>query len=795
MDSEQRDSKRKRRAPRVNPGYAHFQIARALRTAESHPDPETRERAASRLEKWVETLEGVVTGAINVGSRAPLTGVPIWATLEVLTGGFATGNLLAGGSLQAHELDLLAELNAPADEHARRLLNGYFITDEGIARLQGQLQEGTFEIRVPEEGALLVVAWLVDNGRATHARELLDRIGPWFDRLRFYPLPRDRARSGGARVAVQNVQQTIATLRRIEPNREILAQKETVEVWLPLYDRMVALVLDTVEGSAPTLRTDPDGGWRREADGRFPIIGGWPCRHYPDGWMARARALIDEFDHERAEHTHSSRSSARRSSLAQLAELLRRCVQDPAALTGRDVGRIRLILARSIAKRGIPGSAEREALRNRQARQVAGATHHEIAQVLLERLSGFPIAEPLDDIEPVIRPVDGEEAARWEVDEGTGVPPAQRRKVRRALRASVERLVELGVITSGDTLATVLPQISAGIRAAAIDDPTLRDLYGAIYQAFRRRRSLLLLDLQSQVRFEELPWVAAIEPFRTGGVETQEIARQSLTEAAGLAIAAFPHAILPNKLLQELRALVKDAGLNLPLVDEVAADIFMGAFSDKFLAAARVAAEYLDGTLYTTYYGIDADLIRRLAPPRVIGRSLPPNRREDSFAALCAARAGVKRSGWSVAANGMIIEQQQILTTQNLAVLFEALALKDALGERLHEMPRACFRWVCRRLQVRTDHRHASLIQVKNGAYAWRQMIFYLSLLSHSELDAFMAWAEAHLAEQPTAFGQRFRPAIVGLAAAVEGRSVDRTPGARRYLGWSDRGHWLLDAP
>ena len=36
-------------------------------------------------------------------------------------------------------------------------------------------------------------------------------------------------------------------------------------------------------------------------------------------------------------------------------------------------------------------------------------------------------------------------------------------------------------------------------------------LLAAIYRAFRRRRSLLLLDLERQVRFKELPWVAALQ--------------------------------------------------------------------------------------------------------------------------------------------------------------------------------------------------------------------------------------------------------------------------------------------
>jgi len=103
----------------------------------------------------------------------------------------------------------------------------------------------------------------------------------------------------------------------------------------------------------------------------------------------------------------------------------------------------------------------------------------------------------------------------------------------------------------------------------------------------------LLLNLESQVKIEELPWVGAIERFGKGKLDTSQVAHQALRDIAFLALTSFPHAILPNKLLQEMRALAKQARLDLPLTDELAADIFMGAFSEKFAEAARRAADLL----------------------------------------------------------------------------------------------------------------------------------------------------------------------------------------------------------
>jgi hypothetical protein len=105
----------------------------------------------------------------------------------------------------------------------------------------------------------------------------------------------------------------------------------------------------------------------------------------------------------------------------------------------------------------------------------------------------------------------------------------------------------------------------------------------------------------SQIRIEELPWVAALEQHRKQSADERVVAEQALEEISTLTLTAFPHAILPNKLLQELRALIKGAGLDVPLVDELAADIFMGQFSTNFMRAAQIAATLLHRSPYAVY--------------------------------------------------------------------------------------------------------------------------------------------------------------------------------------------------
>ncbi len=132
----------------------------------------------------------------------------------------------------------------------------------------------------------------------------------------------------------------------------------------------------------------------------------------------------------------------------------------------------------------------------------------------------------------------------------------------------------------------------------------------------------------------------------------------------------------------------------------------------------------------------------------------------------------------------------------NLAALFAGLSLPDALRGQLGEMARQCFCWVCRRHQMKVDNWHARLIMLKNTAYAWRQMVFFLALLPDTGVADFLRWADDHLDEQPEEFRNRFRPALKGLILAADGRSPDSDAaaesGARRFVGWSRTRHWLL---
>jgi hypothetical protein len=722
--------------------YAFGQLQRAVRHAGAD---------SARAARWRAVLDGMADGTVTVGSRTPVKDTPAWVTLEVLHGGFASGRYLAEAPLRHDEQELVAALPAHAPGTTdRERLNLYYLSDAGQEVLLDALITGAYRVGIPEHAALLTVTWLLVNGHHAAALDVVAELRPLMHRLRFTPYLSQPPSASGTVVHVATVGQVRAALRATRTPPAVETMRTTLATQ-PLYDRLVALWCDTVDGELPRL----DGG---------AVTGGWPCRVWPDDWAARRAALLTETAHV-TRHPQAN--------FTRLRAALMACKTDSTALSARDVGWVRRALANTITKHGAPGSPQRSALREAEASVVAQPTRGEMAAVVADRLDAFPADGGVPSIDGIADEVDGHL-----------VPNSVTAKALRALEGTVEELVERRVITSSEMLARVLPQVTASWLAAGIDDPALSVLYGKTYVAFRRRRSLLLLNLEHQVRIGELPWVAAIEPLRAHRPDTAHAAREALAQTAMVAFTAFPHTILPNPLISEFSALAKQAGLDLPLVEEIAADIFMGTFTEKFRAAAVIASRTMAGTLYGDYYDL---------PETWWARDKPGRKTANDFAGICTARAaeaGAVR-GYGVAASGAVVEQSQILTTHNLAVLVDRLGLGYRLAPIAARLAGQALSWAVRRMAMPFPHRHAALVAVKNAAYAWRQGIFFLSFCDTETQQATIRWLRTQLTATP-----RLRRAVNGLAAVAAGdrfRPDGTVRNGIRWLGWTTGSHWAID--
>lgn len=785
----------------ASPGYALGRLQRAVETAADHPDAETRRRATAKIVQWRSVLQGMSDGTLSVGSRTPVADTRAWVTLEVAHGGIATGRYLAEGPLLDRERARLQDL--PDDVRGstdRERLNHWYLSDAGQAELLDALREGRLQVSVPEEGALPVVAWLLEHGDSVSALELVTELQPLMHRLRFYPALRHVPRPAGAMVRLRTVGEVQTSLAAVRPQRRVQAMNESLGVWAPLYDRLVALWLRTVEGEEPRLVRDESGELVRGPNEEPLIEGGWPCRRWPTDWATLRQAWLDDYRIAAARHSRCDQHTNPKRGFARLRELLERCPEDSRDLGGRDVARLRSTLAGTITRHGVPGSVQRQTLRAEQAAIVARPSFVELAAIVVDRLASEPTDGGLLTLEPMLAPAT--EGERAHVPAGTPMPRHFGTKVRRALEAPIDELVELGVIRSAEVLAIVLPQITSQVAAAGIEAPDLRELFGQIYAAFRRRRSLLLLHLEHQVRIDELPWVAALAAQRQATPSAQTQARQTLEQVTLLALSSFPQTILPNPLVREMGALARQANLELPLVEEIAADIFMGTFTAKWALAAFVAATALEGTLYARYYDLPSPA--QAARWKTFARTESRWGRDTArgFAEACRERAQETVTDESksrgVAMSGAVLEQSQILTTHDLAVLVEGLGLQGALRSLAPRLATRCFEWIVRRQQRHAPRFKARLQMVKNTAYAWRQALYFLSLCDAETQWRVAAGLEELVARQPEAWAQGFggivrglRMTLAGGGFGADGRGREDV-GARRFLGWSVGPHWLL---
>ncbi|WP_280665960.1 MULTISPECIES: hypothetical protein [unclassified Kitasatospora] len=742
----------------VAPGYAHGQLARAFVTALSHPDAATRSRAEDRLDRWRAALAGMKDGSLRIGTRTPVADLPAWVTPEVLHGGFASGRARAEGPLQTYEAEACRAAGIPAD---RAELFAHSLTEAGLARLWELLDSGRYRVTVPEEAALLTVAWLVRAGEQHAALELVTVLAPFAARLRFTPPTGDGPAPEAAAVHRKTVADTVTALERRGPNHAVETQREALTVWLPFSDELLAHWLETAGPDGRVLHHDPDPRWHQ-----------------------RGAELLLRYRLLAAANPLCGKHRSPRQNLGLLRAALELTVAGE-ELTPRMAGLLRLAAESMVRRRGLPGSERHTALRRTQAGQAALPSHHALARLLLARLAQLPQHDGLADPASVLAQTGPAEAQNGAIPVGTAFPAELRKPVLAATSAPVETLVSLGLVPSAEVLAELAPQLASAVETDAYQDRALGALAAAHHRAFTGRRSLMLLDYAHQVQAEELPWVRATEPHRNTGGHAGESELALLRRLGGLAVNAFPGTILPNPLVSELAALARRADLGAPFVEELAADIFMGGFTPKYLAAAKIAADLLEGTLYERYYSVDYTAVRAMPDdePERSRRAVT----SSGFSALCGQRAGRRASSWSVAGNGTVIEQAQILTTHNLATLVGTVGATPAEG--WDALALGAFATTSR-LVARAERLPQPLATIKNAAFAWRQMIFHLSLCTPQARTAVL---DKLMADHPT----RLAPAMAGLALVASGGEFEDDGTAedgtsRRLLGWTIGPHWLL---
>jgi len=329
-----------------------------------------------------------------------------------------------------------------------------------------------------------------------------------------------------------------------------------------------------------------------------------------------------------------------------------------------------------------------------------------------------------------------------------------------------------------EILATLNSSFVAAANSVGIEDPDLSCLYFALYKAFKNRRSLLLLNLESQIRFTEIPWGAGINELRLKNKASDTSSSfQALRDMVSIGFLKWPNTMFPNKFVGTLEDLVKDAKLKIPLLKEIASDIFMHQFTKSFVEQAQTAAHLLKGTLYERYYKINFDEVLSLKIPA-------------DFYEYCCKSIGADRGGWDVVNNGKIIEQAMITTTHNVAELFVSLGLIDKLGTSLPSLVREIIRDSLKQIFLLDSMPWKTRLQtVKNLAYGWRNLVLFLSVLSKEDVEIFFDWINEYLLSQKETLAKRFQPCVSYLIDSYRGNECDA---AYQFRGWTKGRHFLM---
>ncbi len=755
-------------------------LARARQTAASHDSVLARQRALRRIKQLEATIDGIHEGKLRIGSRKPVAGLPLWATPEVIRGGFATGRAAADVDLSPDEVDAMEQQSLGRD---RGSLFRFLLTDDGQLLLRSMLDLRSYRVDQPEQAALLVLAWLVAHDRTDTAVDLLEAIAPFGSRLRF--LPSASSTVGPLRSNEffrWSVADTAERVGNTKPKRQVEVMREALNVWNPMLDAFVELWSQRLSNGHVTSATDT--------------------------WLTEARALLAVYEEAVSTHTKCTKHRRPKENLA----ILRAATQTEvsgASLTQRELVRVRTSLAAVVAKRGQTGSESHSTIRAAQRKHVSLPDHAEFGPIVIERLNLLPSSIGVTSAQAVevSRPVEISEA-RGRTIAGTEFPQRLRRLIHDARRGTLNELLGLGVVPSAEVLATFGPQIVSATLARSYNDPDLGAVMGANYEAFRRRRSLLLLNLEKQVQLGELPWVTAVE---TDRVASQDASKDALRALSAMTLQHFPGTVVPNPAVREMTLLAREAGMTIPFLEELAADIFIGTFSSKYLAAAKFAGDHLRGSLYERYFGIDYSMIDGLSVERQ-GKTGPTT--SPGFDALVSKRTEMNDCGDSwIVRNGATIEQAQVLTTHNMIQLLYGLGLLTTdehpdLTDLNDGVRRSL---TMTDLTLMTDNSYRTAVWklrtalrssrplgfIKDAAYAWRQMILYLTTFDQPAQEMWVRTKQAEV--ERTFVGEPVVPVarsmVNGLAACLDGGQFDltgRLGDSRRLLGWSG-GHWVLE--
>ncbi len=755
-------------------GYSYQRLGEALKQTK-HPE--------QQLDAWralVDRGEDDELGRVFV---TQMYECPPWVSIRSSPNQHRFRDFSAGGSMGHQEREIFQNLRQSHGRFTLRTqVNLFYLSDEGQRSLLRALRAGQYILKAPEETALVVFAYLIDMERDDSALEVLLEVGPYLNRLRFFPFLTDERRQWGPLLQLR----TVDSLKRYYSNKgcpqQILSMREWHSVWAPLYDDLVELWLSSVQGELPY----------RDSSGQ--VSGGHPGEVLGGGFWRKRKRWLGLYQRAAKLHPHNRRHLNKKSNFAQLTGLLAEFKGPTKKLSMRQLARLRSCLANTITKHGLPGSEQRMKLRAEGQKMLARVTHDQIAGVLAKRLEENPYSSALS-FEELFKPVSIE-------GDSLEVPGHLLGKGKECVAAPIASGLDSSrLFGNADSFLRALAIVLGNYHSAELSDDHARDLSIATYSAFLAGRAALLLDLEKQsvFQFSQLPWVRALLSSGERSVAqkpTAEYLLQRFLLRGMISRSSQEKNLFANRVCQLQGGGPRNGG-------NCWRDLNGHMTESEQYSAFTAMKSLLGDSLYSRYYGIvwDQSILEKYSVDDLYSRlDLRSEWTRDFASCLPLAQASLLGCQPQPEAFVFPYEAERILTGDGLANVCLSLGLTAHLRMQGGTIVEALFSQVRKLLSFVMDNyidaeggeqRYYRLIWTKRAAYTFRNALFILSLVSSDQQRALIEGLCRSLSDEA-----HLSPIGRGLRAIYQGESFDSdgstTGGGRLFLGDLGENHWAL---
>ena len=650
-----------------------------------------------KKEKAVKALVGNIDGTFNHGTRNPTKDYPVWVTKEVAHGGFMCG----------------IKFELKNDENNLDILNNF----ENLNKYIDLIPYISHNLAGPEPLIIPTIGLLERNNYIKEAQELRTVITPYLSTLRMYPLQNE--------ILPNPTQPNIfASLEPISKFKSYLLEYKSninnqiynlnnINKKITLKTQLIDLFKNTIY-NCPTHNKHICNFTINNNElvcgiNKLPVINNidccnngcsWPMQNITKEWINQANDIF------RSNNWYEiDLCKRKRGILYNLWNILKHIINNTTLntqtnklnnLDGKTVIQIRYYLSASVYKKIYNLQDDLNNLNNK-------LTQVNELSIDLNKLNTESIDQSLYEILKL---------------KYNKIPEAIE-KLNKSVEYSLEDLKKLNYIPSSETFVELAQPIEAFLQTIDFDfkeNITIEEhLKYLNYKAFKNMRSLLLLNLESQLKIMELPHYNTLNTiYKKNRKSSNKLTLVKIITTNY--VKWFGGDLMPNRVVKMLYNLVNEFDSTVGFCEEIACDIFQRRFSKKYDISLNIAKKHMINTLYSNYYNIN-DLYK--SSDNLTNLSLQLKNQYSPSSVNY------------IDTNGQQLQASYILTTHNSlqidkfldTVDFNKVVKQITLKILTHLEPYNIERSVCLTL-----------------GHMWRNLMYYLTKLDTVEIANYFVW-------------------------------------------------------